>query len=146
MPWRRILRVKMRAGCGETHAVGTRAGGQAGRVGAHSTRRWPGLVRKSLVLLKNEGQDPALEPAERVLVAGSAANDLGKQVGGWSLTWQGSETGVVISQVPRAYWMRSRPPSERIMCRWVQGLGSWGGQTRCRHPGHGGGSLCRMVR
>ncbi|MBD0708282.1 glycosyl hydrolase [Streptomyces sp. CBMA291] len=44
---------------------------------------------KSQVLLKNEGVLP-LDPAQRVYVAGSGADDLGVQAGGWSITWQGS--------------------------------------------------------
>ncbi|KAM1342640.1 hypothetical protein ACFX2F_006938 [Malus domestica] len=52
-------------------------------------------VRKSLVLLKN-GKTPNDAPmlplprtAKRILVAGTHANNLGYQCGGWSLTWQG---------------------------------------------------------
>ncbi|XP_068338996.1 uncharacterized protein [Pyrus communis] len=51
-------------------------------------------VRKSLVLLKNgENADapvlPLSKKAKRILVAGTHANNLGYQCGGWSLTWQG---------------------------------------------------------
>ncbi|XP_050112266.1 uncharacterized protein LOC126590799 [Malus sylvestris] len=51
-------------------------------------------VRKSLVLLKNgENADspvlPLSKKAKRILVAGTHANNLGHQCGGWSLTWQG---------------------------------------------------------
>ena len=51
-------------------------------------------VRKSLVLLKNgENADPPLLPlpkkADKILVAGTHANDLGNQCGGWTITWQG---------------------------------------------------------
>jgi beta-glucosidase len=46
-------------------------------------------VRKSLVLLKNEGVLP-IRPNARVLVAGSAADDIGQAAGGWTLTWQGT--------------------------------------------------------
>jgi beta-glucosidase len=48
-------------------------------------------VRKSLVLLKNEGdalplaKDPAV-----IFVAGSGANDVGMQCGGWTIEWQGA--------------------------------------------------------
>ena len=48
-------------------------------------------VRKSLVLLKNEGdalplaKDPAV-----IVVAGSGANDIGMQCGGWTIEWQGA--------------------------------------------------------
>ncbi|KAM1116359.1 hypothetical protein TB2_006762 [Malus domestica] len=51
-------------------------------------------VRKSLVLLKNgENADspvlPLSKKAKKILVAGTHANNLGYQCGGWSLTWQG---------------------------------------------------------
>ncbi|KAL8531182.1 hypothetical protein ACS0TY_007981 [Phlomoides rotata] len=52
-------------------------------------------VRKSLVLLKN-GTDPnrPLLPldkkAKRILVAGTHADNLGYQCGGWTITWEGT--------------------------------------------------------
>jgi beta-glucosidase len=45
-------------------------------------------VRESLVLLKNEGVLP-IKPNARILVAGDAADDVGRQAGGWTLSWQG---------------------------------------------------------
>ena len=52
-------------------------------------------VRKSLVLLKNEkGALPLSKQAKRLVVAGPAADDLGIQCGGWTITWQG-KTGQV---------------------------------------------------
>ena len=45
-------------------------------------------VRKSLVLLKNDGVLP-LRSNARVLVSGRAADSIARQAGGWSLTWQG---------------------------------------------------------
>jgi beta-glucosidase len=48
-------------------------------------------VRKSLVLIKNDGVLP-LRANMRVLVAGDGANSLGMQSGGWSVTWQGNDT------------------------------------------------------
>ncbi len=47
-------------------------------------------VRKSAVLLKNEGVLP-LAKDTRLLVAGSGADNLGKQCGGWSIDWQGAQ-------------------------------------------------------
>ncbi|EOA22063.1 hypothetical protein CARUB_v10002603mg [Capsella rubella] len=51
-------------------------------------------VRKSLVLLKNgENADKPLLPlpkkTNKILVAGTHANNLGYQCGGWTITWQG---------------------------------------------------------
>ncbi|CAI0452442.1 unnamed protein product [Linum tenue] len=58
-------------------------------------------VRKSLVLLKN-GHDsspvlPLPKKAPLILVAGSHANNLGFQCGGWSMRWQGFNGSNVTS-------------------------------------------------
>jgi beta-glucosidase len=53
-------------------------------------------VRKSLVLLKNQnGRLPLSKEIKHLAVAGQAANDLGIQCGGWTITWQG-KTGEVM--------------------------------------------------
>ncbi|XP_074273281.1 uncharacterized protein LOC141596895 isoform X2 [Silene latifolia] len=62
-------------------------------------------VRKSLVLLKN-GKDPKNpflpldKNAKKVLVAGTHADNLGYQCGGWTITWNGDSgrltTGITI--------------------------------------------------
>lgn len=50
-------------------------------------------VRKSLVLLKNGGNDehvlPLPKKLPKILVAGSHADNLGYQCGGWTIEWQG---------------------------------------------------------
>lgn len=47
-------------------------------------------VRRSLVLLKNEGDVlPLSKDAGRIHVAGPAAHDIGMQCGGWTIEWQG---------------------------------------------------------
>ncbi|KAL0426637.1 UNVERIFIED_CONTAM: Beta-glucosidase BoGH3B [Sesamum latifolium] len=51
-------------------------------------------VRKSLVLLKNgKSSDQPMLPlpkkAEKILVAGTHANDIGNQCGGWTIEWHG---------------------------------------------------------
>ena len=52
-------------------------------------------VQKSLVLLKNErGVLPLSKNAKGLVVAGQAADDLGIQCGGWTISWQG-KTGHV---------------------------------------------------
>lgn len=50
-------------------------------------------VSKSLVLLKNEGNLlPLSKDLPRVTLAGKGAADIGRQCGGWTLSWQG-QTG-----------------------------------------------------
>jgi beta-glucosidase len=47
-------------------------------------------VRASLVLLKNEKRVlPFSKTAGRIHVAGSSADDIGNQCGGWTISWQG---------------------------------------------------------
>ncbi|MEO0907894.1 MAG: glycoside hydrolase family 3 N-terminal domain-containing protein [Pseudomonadota bacterium] len=45
-------------------------------------------VAKSLVVLKNDGVLP-LRQGANIVVAGSAADNIPQQAGGWSITWQG---------------------------------------------------------
>ena len=47
-------------------------------------------MRKSLVLLKNHDGLLPLRPDMHVLVAGDGAHNIGKQAGGWTLSWQGT--------------------------------------------------------
>lgn len=47
-------------------------------------------VAKSQVLLKNDGAVLPLDPAQKVYVAGSNADDIGNQAGGWTISWQGA--------------------------------------------------------
>jgi beta-glucosidase len=47
-------------------------------------------VRESLVLLKHEKKTlPISKQAARIVVAGSKADDIGVQCGGWTIEWQG---------------------------------------------------------
>ncbi len=47
------------------------------------------LVEESQVLLKNENNVLPLKQGQKIYVVGPAANNMGLQCGGWSLTWQG---------------------------------------------------------
>lgn len=89
---RRILRVKMRAGLFARGKPSTRPlGGRAELLGAAEHRAVARqAVRQSLVLLKNNGGLLPLAPDATVLVAGDGADDIGKQCGGWTITWQGT--------------------------------------------------------
>ncbi len=48
------------------------------------------LAAKSQVLLKNADSVLPLKKSQKVYVAGSNADDIGNQSGGWTVTWQGS--------------------------------------------------------
>ncbi len=52
-------------------------------------------VQKSQVLLKNSRGTLPLSPRSKVYVAGSNADNIGNQAGGWTLTWQGGSTNVI---------------------------------------------------
>ena len=89
---RRILRVKIRSGALNAAKPSERQyalhpdklGSDEHRLVAREA------VRKSLVLLKNNDQLLPLDPSQNVLVAGKAADDIGMQSGGWTLSWQGT--------------------------------------------------------
>ncbi|MCO5611807.1 hypothetical protein L7F22_066066 [Adiantum nelumboides] len=97
---RRILGVKFQSGIFE-HLFADRS--LLDVVGAKAHRELAReAVRKSLVLLKNKrlaaGKPflPLDKSAGKILVAGSHADDLGNQCGGWTLTRQGSSGNITI--------------------------------------------------
>ncbi len=98
----RILRVKMRSGLFEMGAPSERTYANRTEVfGAAEHRELARqAVRESLVLLKNQNQLLPLDRSLNVLVAGDGADNIGKQTGGWTLSWQG--TGNSNSDFPGA--------------------------------------------
>ena len=90
---KRILRVKFRAGLFDKPSPANRPlSGKTELIGQASHRDVARqAVRESLVLLKNNQGLLPLAPNAKVLVAGDAADNIGKQSGGWSITWQGTD-------------------------------------------------------
>ncbi len=88
----RILRVKLRAGLFEKPSPANRVlSSKTALIGAEQHRKVARqAVRESLVLLKNKGHLLPVSAQQRILVAGNAADNIGKQSGGWSITWQGT--------------------------------------------------------
>lgn len=89
---RRILRVKFIMGLFENPLADLSLVSQLGSKEHRELARE--AVRRSLVLLKNgESADKPLLPlpkkASKILVAGSHADNLGYQCGGWTIEWQG---------------------------------------------------------
>lgn len=87
---RRILRVKYKLGLmgdvqtvrGDTALVGKKEHLELARE----------AVSKSLVLLKNNDGVLPLRNGARVLIAGSGADNMAMQAGGWTIGWQGTDT------------------------------------------------------
>ncbi|MDO6423317.1 glycoside hydrolase family 3 protein [Saccharophagus degradans] len=98
----RILRVKMRAGIFDGVKPSDRAfAAEEKYLGSVENRAIARqAVRESLVLLKNQNKLLPLDRKMNVLMAGSGADNIGKQSGGWTLSWQG--TGNVNSDFPGA--------------------------------------------
>ena len=94
---RRILRVKLASGLFEKPRPAKRPfslhdsfGGSEHRTIAREA------VRKSLVLLKNEGNTLPVTPSARILVAGKNAHNRGHQCGGFTVAWQGATDNETI--------------------------------------------------
>ncbi|MCX6790600.1 MAG: glycoside hydrolase family 3 protein [Candidatus Gribaldobacteria bacterium] len=83
----RILQVKFETGLFDKVALSPPNLKEVGsKINRELARR---AVRESLVLLKNNRVVPLAKNISQILVAGSAANNLGEQSGGWTVEWQG---------------------------------------------------------
>ena len=98
----RILRVKLRAGLFDAGLPSQRPLAQKADVLGSAEHRAIArqAVRESLVLLKNNGAVLPAKPTQKILVTGDGADNIGKQAGGWTITWQG--TGNSNSDFPGA--------------------------------------------
>lgn len=99
---RRILTVKLRAGLFERVQADGSASAQEQATRKRLTATFGGedhravareAVRKSLVLLKNEGRALPLDgrAVETICVAGKNADNVGGQAGAWTIGWQGHD-------------------------------------------------------
>jgi beta-glucosidase len=88
---RRILRVKLACGLFERPRPSQRRWSGHASFGSPEHRAVAReAVRKSLVLLKHEGDVLPLKRDARILVAGKNAHDRGHQCGGFTIAWQGT--------------------------------------------------------
>ena len=95
----RILKVKFEMGVfekplGNQDLVSAQPGSQEHRDIAKQA------VRESLVLLKNENSVLPLKKNAKIYLPGRAANDVGAQCGGWTLTWKGNTDSFGRKAVP----------------------------------------------
>ena len=88
----RILRVKLRAGLFDKPSPAKRMySGRTKFIGSDEHRVIARqAVQESLVLLKNKASLLPLSPKLNILMAGDGADNIGKQSGGWTITWQGT--------------------------------------------------------
>jgi beta-glucosidase len=84
----RILRMKIRLGLFERPFSSDACDGTVGSPAHRALARQ--AVRESLVLLKNDGGVLPLDKDEKVIVAGSHADNVAYQSGGWTKKWQGA--------------------------------------------------------
>jgi beta-glucosidase len=90
---RRILRIKFEMGAFEQKPVDPALTASIGSPAHRQVARE--CVQQSLVLLKNERRVlPLSRNLKQVRVVGKAADDLGMQCGGWTISWQG-DTGKI---------------------------------------------------
>lgn len=87
---RRVLRVKAAVGLLDTPPVQRTDPSRIGTPAHLALARE--AVSKSLVLLKNNGNVLPVRPGARVLIGGPGADDMAMQNGGWTITWQGTDT------------------------------------------------------
>ncbi len=119
---RRILRAKIKGGLFTLGAPLDRPlAGKWANLGSDAHRAVARqAVRESLVLIKNQNHILPLKASARILVTGSGANDIGKQAGGWTITWQG--TGNANSDFPNgeSIWQGLQAATEK-----AGGIASW---------------------
>ncbi|GHJ36232.1 glycoside hydrolase family 3 N-terminal domain-containing protein [Streptomyces sp. TS71-3] len=110
----RILTQKFELGLFEHPYADTSGAGDIGSAAHRQVARQ--AAAESQVLLKNgTGADPVLplKKSQKVYVAGSNADDLGNQTGGWTVTWQGG-SGAITKGTTILQGMRQAAPSARI--------------------------------
>jgi beta-glucosidase len=114
-------------------------------------------VAESQVLLRNKQATLPLKAKDKVYVAGSTADNIGNQAGGWTLTWQGGSTNVIpgqtvldgIEQAARGDVVYSEKATERIPRKavgvvvvgetpYAEGFGDVGGPQWAYDPGDNG--------
>lgn len=110
---RRILRVKLLMGLFERPFSDPSQRDQLGNAAHRVLARE--AVRRSLVLLTNQRQAlPLAKTAPLIAVAGAAADDIGRQTGGWTIEWQGRSGPITPGTTILAGIKRAVGPASRV--------------------------------
>ncbi|GER26974.1 glycosyl hydrolase family protein [Striga asiatica] len=115
---KRILRVKFTMGLFENPLADYSLTGNLGSKENRELARE--AVRKSLVLLKNgkSGDSPIIplvKKVSKVLVAGTHANNIGYQCGGWTIEWQGKSGNITTGTTILTAIMNTIDPQTKIV-------------------------------
>ena len=87
-------------------------------------------VRESLVLLKNNGVLPLSKTGTyKLVVGGSHINNLGYQMGGWSITWQGGSGSTTVGTTLLQAIQTAVGPSVTVQNVGTQTKGSYSGDV-----------------
>jgi beta-glucosidase len=124
----RILRVKLAMGMMDKNASHIANPALAAKFGSESHREVAReAVRRSLVLLKNEGNVlPLSRTAARIHVTGRGADDLGMQCGGWTVDWQGKRGTVTPGGMTVLQAIRSAAGKDTKITHSADGTGAAG--------------------
>jgi beta-glucosidase len=109
---RRILTVKFAKGLFEKPFANKSLQAGVGSAAHRAVARK--CVRESIVLLKNGNSIlPLAKAGKRILVAGSHANNIGNQCGGWTISWQG-QSGAITQGTTILQGMQSAAPGDQF--------------------------------